>query len=97
MTITVALKELHEVLTGAGFDDVREELASELGLLRWPAGGQIEQCRVEQCSVDADRVVAAVDVAGVELPCDEAAVDPCPPAAGRLQRTERSPAPAEQM
>ena len=95
LTITVALKELHEVLTGARLDDVRKELAAELGFLCGPARGQVEQCRVEQCSVDSDRVVAAVDVAGVEFSGDEAAIDPGPLAPGDLQRRQRTTAPVE--
>ena len=46
--------------------------------------GEIKQRRVEQPSVDTDRVVAAVDVARVELPGDEAAVNPGSAATGGL-------------
>jgi hypothetical protein len=52
---------------------------------------------VEQCSVASDRVIATIDVAGVELPGDEAAIDPSPPATGGLQRHERTAASAEKV
>ncbi len=62
--------------TGHQLGDVREQLASEPRLLGASSRRQIQQHRVEGLDVDAFAVPARVEVSGLLLRRDEAAVEP---------------------
>ncbi len=87
--VAFVLEELGERHARPGFDDVREQLPAEANLLRLSVVGQVQQHRVKRVEIDLVGVPAGVEVAGLVLSGDEAAVQPDLPATGVGEQLDR--------